>query len=138
MEWTKRNGIWRSGPYTIELLAPEKWVLSREAEEDETSQVETGDMQVHVDDWWTGRSLRAMKRKAESIEASENRRRDRNRNLAIMFSAILLFVLVAGSSGPIAATLAIVSAGVAIYGMVRSFDNAVDWRPWDRLNENFQ
>lgn len=138
MEWTKRNDTWRSGPYTIELLAPEHWVLSRETEIRDTSQVRASDMQIHVDDWWTGRSLRAMKRKAESMAAKESQRRDRNRYLAIMFVALLVLPLAYGASGPVAVLSVIAAVGVMIYGLIRAVDASFGRHPWERLNETYQ
>lgn len=143
MNWTKRDGVWVSGPYAIELVEPEMWVLTRRSEDSATSQVEVEDQvgpqpEAGVAGRWTGRSLHRMKRKAESIEDDVRRAGDRRRHLAIAIAAFVVFVMVAGVPGPITATVAIAAAGVLIYGLVRAVDETMRRRPWENLPERYQ
>lgn len=131
MHWTERDGVWVSGPYMIELLAPEMWALSRSPEDSETSPVE-------VENWWTGRSLREMKRRAESIEADKHRVRNRNRQLWITGGAMVVLFFVTAGSGPVAGILAIAATITVMYGLARAVDYTLRQRPWDNLPEIYQ
>lgn len=139
MEWTKKDGLWVSGPYTIELVEPERWVLTRRVEDGDTTSVEVEGASVEVEEnRWTGSSLQVMKSRAEAMEADGNRGRDRNRQLAIASAALMVLVLVWGGSDPITSTLAIAAAAIFIYGLLRAFDLTMRRRPWDRISDQSQ
>lgn len=132
MHWTERDGIWVSGRYRIELLAPEMWALSRRPDgPGEPSPVE-------VENWWTGRSLKEMKRRAEWIEADLHRVRNRNRQLLISGGALVVLVIVTGGTGPLSGVLAIVAAATVMYGLARAIDYTLRHRPWDNIPETYQ
>lgn len=131
MQWIEQDGTWKSGPYTIELLAPEIWALSRDA-------ADPGQAIVEVEGWWTDRSLRAMKRKAEFLEADRQRRWSRNRHLMTMVGAILVSALAASGSGPAESILAIAAAGTALFSLIRSVERTFERRPWEFVSKNYQ
>lgn len=131
MKWTERNGVWTSGPYTIELLAPEKWALSLRSDDSDA-------LSVEVEDWWTGRSLREMKRRAASMEAQKSLAHARNRHLSMSGGGLVALVLVIGASGPFAALLTVAAAGTVIYGLIRALDDTFLRRPWNHVSETFQ
>jgi hypothetical protein len=132
MDWTQRDGVWVSGPYTIELIEPGLWALTRRSDGSATPLVEVDESR------WTGRSLQRMKRRAEEIESDHVRVRDRNRHLKVAAAALVVFVMVIGASGPVAATLAISAGGTLIYGLLRAVDDTMRRRPWDSINEIYQ
>lgn len=131
MDWTERDGRWVSGPYTIELLAPEMWALSLRSDDSHASQVE-------VERWSTGRSLKHMKQMAESMEADRSRVRVRNRQLSIAFGALLVLVAAAAWTGPLAFALAIAASVAVMYSLARAVDHLLPRRPWDNVPETYQ
>lgn len=131
MKWTEEDGRWTSGPYTIELLGPEMWALSRES-------AESGDAIAVVDEWWTDRSLRAMMRMAESLEADKQRLRSRNRDLMVMLGALSISVLAANASGPAGSIVVVLAAAAALFGLIRTVERTFARRPWEFVSKNYQ
>lgn len=131
MEWSKRNEYrWESGPFTIELVSPKRWVLTRsEAIDDHV----LSDGKV-----WTGSSLRRLKDKAEALAADAETSEDRRRTFSIGAFALFVLLIVASQPGPVAATVAIMAFGVLLFSLIRAIDHAISARPWDVVGEKYQ
>lgn len=129
MEWTNLGDMWQSGPFKIELLAPEQWRLSR-----------TEELGVNVDsgEEWTSRSLSRLKRRAETLVEEEREVTSRRRTKILLAAAILVLVVTVPEPGRVSAILAIAAFSIAVYATVRLFDSLIRSRPWDRLNEGIQ
>ena len=125
MEWTHQNGVWASGPYTIELIEPKRWVLTR------TPMAGRGS-KVRVDQQMTGSSLSGLKMKAERIEAARGRKASTARTLAyLLISGVILGSAVV-TSGRLAGVVGIV-AFFAFLTLVSRVMKGLERRPWDTL-----
>ena len=139
MRWTRDDGAWVSGSYRIELLEPGLWSLTRSEAADDSSQVTTDGQGAALAPVYetTGGSLRLLKLRAEEVERTRLSAHQARRYVVLTILAVLGFVAVAGSSGRLAATLAVGFAALTIFGVVRLVDR-ITYRPWDTVRHLYQ
>ena len=131
MEWTKRDEIWVSGPYVIELVEPRHWLMTITPVAGEERSF------VRVDNTWTASSLSELKARAEELQQAKEHGRAWRRSLLMLAASVLVLVGAMGSSGRLAATVAIV-AFITSLALVSRVMDGLERRPWDSLRGNYQ
>ena len=130
MDWRTENGVWRSGPFTIELLGPERWLLTESAE-DANRQVS------NIREEWVGRSLSEMKARATRVVSDRRTASRRKRLGSVLVAALMLGAVVAELPTPFAGVLVLTAAGVFFVALAKLIDTFRK-RPWALLRGHYQ
>jgi CHASE2 domain-containing sensor protein len=129
--WTETLYGWHSDRYTIELAAPQLWVLSRRPRRGEVTPIGTWSV------IGTAGSLRELKAAAAELERRRNRRRVLLIHLAIVVTLACLAVIAAALDWALVIPAVIAVVALSLRALVMWIES-VTGNAWSGLSQHYQ
>ena len=126
LEWTRVGDTWNAGRYSIELAAPQHWVLTVAEDEDAISSIAA-----------TSGSLKGLMADAEVIERGRILARMRLRYVAYSLVAALVLVVAVGAGAAWPPVIVPLSSGFLVWALIRLIDTSVA-RSWEFVSGVYQ
>ena len=126
LQWTRVGDTWSAGRYSIELAAPQHWVLTVAGHEEAISSIAA-----------TSGSLKALMADADVLEHRRKLGQRRLRYLGYSLVAALVLIVATNAGHAWAPVIVPPSAGFLVWALIRLVDTSVA-RSWEFVSGVYQ